>query len=119
MNYKNIKSEQEQIDIRQGTIEFWVRENKLQWNDNNAIVLFNLSTNNKRGSLFMIKDDDNKLKFFYVMLGQGRADTEVDVSGLSLQEPHHIVATWSLKDRKANLYVDGGKLKDEGLLKIN
>lgn len=116
MDNTTIKSEQ--IDIREGTIEFWAQEDKIQWNDNKQNVLFNIPVN-KAGSLFMVKDDDNTLKFFYVMLGQGRADTEVDVSTLSSDEPHHIVATWSLKDRKANLYVDGGKLKDEGLLKIN
>ena len=114
MNYKKI--DPEQIDIRQVTIEFWIQEDKIQWNDNKATVLFNLSPNNKNGSLFMVKDDDNKLKFFYVVLGQGRADTETDVSDLAQNKPHHIVATWSLKDRKANLYVDGGKLKDEGYL---
>lgn len=114
MNFKEIKSEQ--IDIRQGTIEFWVRQDKIQRNDNKTTVLFNFAPENKNGSLFMVKDDDNRLKFFYVVLGQGRADTEVDVSGLSQDKPHHIVATWSLKNRKANLYVDGGKLKNEGYL---
>jgi len=106
------KGKVEKIDIREGTIEFWVRENKIIWNDNKETVLLNTLVNNV-GSLFMVKDDDNKLKFFHVILGKGRTDVEVDVSNLALDKPHHIAVTWSLKERKVALYVDGGELKAE------
>lgn len=97
----------EQIDIREGAIEFWVKPDKIKWNDNQETVLFNIPVK-ETGSLFMIKDDDNKLKFFHVILDKGRTDVEVDVSGLVLDKPHHIAVTWSLKERKITLYVDGG-----------
>ncbi|MDI6591729.1 MAG: hypothetical protein QME61_02200 [Patescibacteria group bacterium] len=41
----------------------------------------------------MIKDEDNKLKFFHVILGKDRTDVEVDVSNLALDKPHHIAVT--------------------------
>jgi hypothetical protein len=110
MNREEIKTEK--IDIREGTIEFWVREDKVKWSDNQKTVLFNIPVNNV-GSLFMVKDDDNKLKFFHVILGKGRTDVEVDVSNLALDKPHHIAVTWSLKERKVILYVDGGELRNE------
>jgi len=110
MNQEEIKTEK--IDIREGTIAFWVREDKVRWNDNRATVLFNIPVN-KAGSLFMVKDDDNKLKFFHVILGRGRTDVEVDVSRLALDKPHNIAVTWSLKEKKISLYVDGGELKNE------
>ena len=97
------------LDLEEGTIEFWVRENKLQWNDGSIQVLVNLS--NKQGSIFIVKDSDNKLKFFHVILGKGRTDVEVDVSELNNNEPHYIVATWSISKKEINLYVDGGKKK--------
>ena len=110
MDREQVKTEQ--LDLREGTIEFWVREDKIRWNDNHATVLFNIPVN-KAGSLFMVKDDDNKLKFFHVILGKGRTDVEVNVSNLALDKPHHIAVTWSLKERKVTLYVDGGELKAE------
>ena len=96
-----------QIDLREGTIEFWVRKNKIQWNDGLIQVLVNIS--NEQGSIFIVKDSDNKLKFFHVLLGKGRTDVEVDVSNLSSNEPHHIAATWSITKKEIALYIDGGK----------
>ena len=110
------KGKVEKFDIREGTIEFWVKENKIIWNDNKETVLLNAPVNNV-GSLFMIKDDDNKLKFFHVILGKGRTDVEIDVSNLALDKPHHIAVTWSLKEKKVVHYVDGGELKDEKSIK--
>lgn len=78
---------------------FWVREDKVQWNDNKPTVLFNISVNDT-GSLFMIKDDDNKLKFFHLIIGKGKTDLETDVSNLSLNKAHHITATWSINKKK-------------------
>lgn len=105
-------NEPKKIDIREGTIEFWMREGKIIWNDNQEKLLFNIPVN-KTGSIFLIKDDDNKLKFFHVLIGRGRTDVRIDVSELSNDEPHHIVVTWSLKEKKIALYIDGGELKAE------
>ena len=98
---------QMQIDLREGTIEFWVKKNKILWNDGLIQVLVNIS--NEQGSIFILKDSDNKLKFFHVLLGKGRTDVEIDVSELSSEEPHHIAATWSITKEEIALYIDGGK----------
>ena len=101
------KESQMQLDLREGTIEFWVRKGKLQWNDGLIQVLVNIP--NKQGSLFIVKDSDNKLKFFHVLLGKGRTDVEIDVSNLNGDEPHHIAATWSITKEEIVLYIDGGE----------
>lgn len=107
----NKQNQAKEIDIREGTMEFWVREDKVRWNDNKSNVLFNITVNNT-GSLFMIKDDDNKLKFFHLIIGKGKTDLEVDVSNLSLDKPHHIAVKWSVSKKEVGLYVDG-KLEDK------
>ena len=101
------KGSEMQIDLREGTIEFWVKRGKLRWNDGLIQVLVNIS--NEQGSIYIVKDSDNKLKFFHVLLGKGRTDVEVDVSDLSSNEQHHIATTWSITKKEIALYIDGGK----------
>ena len=101
------KGSEMQIDLREGTIEFWVKRGKFRWNDGLIQVLVNIS--NEQGSIYISKDSDNKLKFFHVLLGKGRTDVEVDVSDLSSNEPHHIATTWSISKKEIALYIDGGK----------
>lgn len=96
-----------QLDLREGTIEFWIKKNKLQWNDGLIQVLVDIS--NEQGSIFLVKDSDNKLKFFHVLLGKGRTDVEIDVSNLISSKPHHIAATWSITKKEIVLYIDGGE----------
>jgi len=104
----NLQNQLEKINLKQGTIEFWMREDKIQWSDNKTNILFNIPVNNtENGSLFMVKDEDNKLKFFHVILGKGRTDVEADVSGLSNKKPHHIVVTWDVNKQTIILYIDG------------
>ena len=100
-----------QIDIREGAMEFWVREDKVAWSDNKKNVLFNIPVNNT-GSIFLIKDDDNYLKFSHVLIGKGRTDVKTDVSSFSDKKLYHIAVTWSVKERKVALLVDG-ELKEE------
>lgn len=99
-----------QLDLREGTIEFTVEKNKLRWNDGLIQVFVNLS--NEQGNIFIVKDSDNKLKFFHVLTGKGRTDVEIDVSKLSINEPHYIIATWSVSKKEIFLYIDGGKQYD-------
>lgn len=115
MNKEQIKTKQ--IDIREGTIEFWVREDKIQWNDNESTVLFNVPVNNV-GSLFIVKDSDNKLKFFHVILEKGRTDVETDVSNLSTNKPHYIAVTWSVSKKEVCFYIDG-ELKAKSEIKYS
>ncbi len=71
-----MKNDQIKIDV--GTVSFWIKENQVQFNDSKTTPIF--AINPVGGSIFMVKDDDNKFKVFYVVLGKGRVDLEVDVS---------------------------------------
>lgn len=93
------------LSIEKGTITFWIRENKIQFNDNKITPIF--SVNPAGGSIFIVKDDDNKLKVFYVVLEKGRIDLEYDVSNVDPAKKHMIGFTWSLEDKKLKLYFDG------------
>jgi len=96
-----------QLNLEEGTISFWVRAGKLQWSDGLIRVLFNIS--NEQGSIFIVKDSDNKLKFFHVFLDKGRTDVEIDVSDLSSNKDHYIATTWSVSNKQIILYIDGGE----------
>ena len=110
-------TKEKKIDIREGNITFWVKENTVQWNDNQITVLFNITVNTT-GSLFMVKDNDNKLKFFHVFLNYGRTDVETVVSMLDPSKRHFIAATWSVYKKEICLYVDG-ELKDKKSIQYN
>ena len=98
---------QSQVNIKEGSIEFRVKEKKLIWNDGIEQMLFNISKND--GNVFLVKNSDNKLKFSHVFLGKGEASIEVDVSELPTDESHHIAVTWNI-EKEIALYIDG-KLK--------
>ncbi len=109
-----VKMHNQEADIREGTISFWIDENKIQFNDNKIAQLFQLSPLN--GSIFLVKDNDNKLKFFHVYIGKGRTDVEHDVSNLEPNKRHMIAVTWSVKNREIVMYIDG---KNVANTKIN
>lgn len=92
------------IDIREGTINFWIKKNQLQFNDNKITPFVQVNTPD--GSIFIIKDSDNKLKFFHVYLGKGRTDVEYDVFNLDPNERHMITVTWSVKNKEIALFID-------------
>ena len=93
------------LSIEKGTITFRIKENKIQFNDNKIIPIF--SVNPSGGSIFIVKDDDNKLKVFYVVLDKGRVDIEYDVSNIDSSQKHMVAYTWSMEDKKLTLYFDG------------
>lgn len=95
------------INLKEGTINFWIPENVFDFKDNKSHILVNQG--NPNGSILIIKDNDNKLKFFHVILGKGRTDVEIDVKDLSEKNKYMITATWSVKLKEINLYVDGNK----------
>lgn len=108
MNEQNLNFND--LDLSVGTLEFWVRENKLDWDDGKVTVFFNIAKSN--GSLFVIKDSDNKLKCFHVILGKGRTDIESAVSKLDKNKAHQIVITWDINTaKKLSLYIDGVLVK--------
>ncbi len=93
------------VDINEGTISFWIKPGKIIYNDGKAAPLIQL--NPKGGSIFMVKDSDNKVKFFHVKLDKGRTDIEHDVSNLDPNAKHMFAVTWSVKNSKIILYIDG------------
>jgi hypothetical protein len=103
MNDKNI-----QINIAEGSITFWTKENQVDWSSSDVIILFEKSFNGN--SILILKDADSKLKFFHVFLGKGRTDVALDVKELNQSERHFIAVTWSTTAKEIALYVDGGKL---------
>ncbi|MFH1175285.1 MAG: hypothetical protein V1698_01010 [bacterium] len=98
------------LNLKIGSLGFWVREDQLDWSDNKPTVLINIIKND--GSLFIVKDDDNKLKCFHVILGKGRTDVEIDVSALFKDKAHMIVVAWDTeKSKKLSLFIDGKEEK--------
>ena len=93
------------IDIEKGTISFWIKENQIKF-DNNQLLSF-ININKPKGSIFILKDADNKIKFFYVYLEKGRTDIEWDCSHLVSNKKHMIATTWSQENKEINLYIDG------------
>ena len=93
------------LDINEGTISFWVQPGTVAFNDGKTKPLVQL--NPAGGSIFMVKDNDNKLKFFHVCIGKGRTDVEYDISSLDLSTKHMFAVTWSLKNAKIVMYIDG------------
>lgn len=94
-----------QLRIEQGTVSFWIKEKAVNFNDGNITRFFEV--NPEGGSILCVKDNDNKLKIFFVVLGKGRVDIEHDVSDLDTQKRHMIAFTWSLKNKQLQLYLDG------------
>ena len=93
------------LSIEEGTITFWIKENSIIFNDKKITQLFDV--NPAGGSIFMVKDDDNKLKVMFVVLGKGRVDIEHDVSEVNPSNRHMVAFTWSLKSNQLSLYLDG------------
>lgn len=95
------------INFKKGTLNFWIPAGLFEYDDNIAHILVNYM--DSMGSIFIVKDDDNKLKLSHVVIGKGRTDAEVDVSRLSSRDRHMVTATWSLDKKEIRLYVDGNK----------
>lgn len=107
-------TEQDKVTIEEGTISFWIKENSIVFNDGKATPLANI--NPSGGSIFIVKDGDNKLKVMFVVLGKGRIDIEHDVANINSAQRHLIVFTWNcVDDKKINLYIDGELVKTENI----
>ena len=104
----------ESSNILEGTISFWVKPKQIDYANNTVVPLINL--NPKSGSIFIVKDSDNKIKAFHVYLGKGRTDLEYDVSTLDSSKEHMFVLTWSVSLKELNLYVDAKKVVSKKLV---
>jgi len=103
---KNLKKNNMKFPYKEGTISFWIPKNFIKYNDNKTHILVNRG--NEKGSIFIVKDNDNKMKFFHVIIGEGRTDVEIDVKNLSTEKKHMITATWNFYKKENKLYIDGG-----------
>jgi hypothetical protein len=93
------------LSIEEGTVSFWINPNKVDFSDDSTVPLVNLNPPN--GSIFIVKDNDKKIKFFHVFLNHGRTDAEADVSYLDKNIKHMFAFTWSLKEKLTKIYIDG------------
>lgn len=100
-----MENNDQKLNILEGTISFWIKENKVDFANNEAVPLFQV--NPLGGSIFIVKDSDNKIKLFHVYMGKGRTDIEYDVSALDKSIKHMFAFTWSVKNKELKLYVDG------------
>lgn len=96
------------LKIEEGTISFWIKEEVIDFNDSKSTVIFQIDP--EGGSLLCVKDVDNKLKVFFVVIGKGRIDVEYDVSAAAKEIRHMVAFSWSLKQKELNLYFDGQKV---------
>ena len=99
----------QEVNIREGTIEFWILKGKMKFNDNKFTPL--IQQNPRNGSIFINKDEDNKLKFTHIYIGKGTTEVEKDISSLDPDKDHMIAVTWSLKNREIIMYIDGKEVK--------
>ncbi len=93
------------FNIQQGTVTFWVKKNKVKYNDNKVIVF--LDMNNKEGKVSLAKDTNNQLRFLYSVEGRTRTELKHDISSLSPQDDHMFGITWSIDSKEIILYIDG------------
>jgi hypothetical protein len=98
-----------ELNLEEGTIEFVIRKNKLKLNDGVFHNLFSYA--NDLGKISITKTKSNFLIFLH-QFGKIKTKAKVDVSKLE-DKDHHIAATWSIKDEKIVLYVDGVKVAEE------
>lgn len=103
-----------QLTIEQGTVSFWIKENAIDFNDGKVTQIFQLDPDG--GSILCVKDDDNKLKVLFVILGKGRADIEYNVSSLEMGRRHMIAFTWSLENKELVLFLDGRKVATQAII---
>ena len=91
-------------NISEGTISFWTSENTISEIDE---VVPLMSVTPDGGSIFIVKDGDNKLKVFYVISGRGKVELDYDLSKINTHIKHMISLTWNLKNKEIVLYLDG------------
>lgn len=100
------------FDIENGSVSFTIKPNTIFFNDKKRMVF--LHESDKDGSVVFFKDIDNKLKLLHAYYGFGETFVELDVSNLSSDEEHTIIAKWSItEERRIGIYIDNGNLKME------
>lgn len=97
-----------QLTIAQGTITLPVQPGEIKFGDGMRKPLWERKPTG--GSLSIVKDADNQLKFFHTQ--EGGVDTQIayDVSDLDPTVEHKIAAAWSVPRGELALYIDGDQV---------
>ena len=98
------------LSINEWSINFWIKENTIVYNDSKNTELFNL--NPKGGSIFMIKGDNNLFKIMYVVIWKWRIDLEYNVSNMDINKNNMITVTWNIENDLI-LYINWTEVKKE------
>ena len=93
------------FNIKEGSIAFWIVAGKVQFSNSRRVCLYKV--NLQDGSISIVKDSDNKLRFSHVYFGKGHTAAEYDVSSLDPKQNHMVAVTWSLKNKEIIMYIDG------------
>lgn len=107
-----MKNQSGSFNLNKGTIEFWVKENKLDWDNDKSISLLEVSR--EGGKIVVVKDKKNIMRAIY-QKGEEKSETSVDVSDLSKQERHQVVFTWNRENNEINLFLDGKKVDQNNI----
>lgn len=99
-----------EFNIKEGTIEFRVKKNKLGWNDGKKYLLVKLSSN--EGEIRILKREDNRLLFSHHYYNKGMSGITYGVSNFSSENDYFIAATWSVEKGNIILYINGEKVAE-------
>ena len=104
----------QEANIKEGTISFWIEAGRIQFNDGVKTSIIEFKPLD--GSISLVKDSDNKLRFSHVYLRKGDGinddniectDVKYDVTSLDPNKRHMIAVTWNLKNGEIIMYIDG------------
>jgi len=101
------------LNLREGTISFWVRANKLDWGNNKRVTLFEVSK--RDGAILIFKDNKNILRVLYQVKPYKKRELSVDVANLSNKKDHQFALTWSQKNNNIILYLDDQKVAETNI----
>jgi len=91
------------INLKEGSINFWIPKKTIDFNDSKIYKLFSFSSS--KGGILIVKDSDKKIKAIYVKVGEGKLEKSKDISSLSEEDRHMVTLTW--KDGRINFYING------------
>ncbi len=100
-----------QFDIKEGRIAFIVRAGQVIWSDNQVKVLVKLSKD--ANFISLIKDEKNQLVFTHFSIESGQTTLTVDAKNLPSNRDWPFILSWSVPNKKIELYINGTLKKEE------
>ena len=99
------------VNALEGTVEFVVKAGKFRYDDGQYHSLVELHPAD--GTVSLVKGLDNVLRLSHAIAGGSETMLEYDVASLGAEKSHMFAVTWSVKDKKLVLYIDGEAVKEE------